>query len=74
MVGVNMVVLDLLFPNSSEENMESPLPVLSHTVDGNYNSDGGSDKKLYTTEPDIDRDASIPSAPAVQPADYPTLF
>ena len=54
---------------SSEENMELSIPVLSHTVYGNYNSDGRSDKKLYTTESDIDLDASISSALAVQSAD-----
>lgn len=49
--------------------MELSIPVLSHTVYGNYNSDGRSDKKLYTTESDIDLDASISSALAVQSAD-----
>lgn len=49
--------------------MELSISVLSHTVYGNYNSDGRSDKKLYTTESDIDLDASISSALAVQSAD-----
>lgn len=56
-------------PESSEENMESSILVLSHTVYGNYNSDGRSDKKLYTTESDIDLDASISFVSAAQLAD-----
>ena len=56
-------------PQSSEENMESSIPVLSYTVDGNYNSDGRSDKKLYTTESGIDLDASVSFARADQSAD-----
>lgn len=56
-------------PQSSEENMESSIPVLSHTVDGNYNSDGRFDKKLYTTESGIDLDVSVSSALADQSAD-----
>ena len=54
--------------------MESPLSVLSYTVDGNYSSNGRVDKQSYTIEPDFDRRTSVHCVSVVKLANYQSRF
>ena len=54
--------------------MESPLSVLSYTVDGNYSSNGRVDKQSYTIEPDFVRRTSVHCVSVVKLANYQSRF